>query len=448
MSAQPVTLSEAVEAAQSHPNIEAAKADVTAAEASRKSVRSSFGPSLSTSAGLQVWNDEIKASFGSGGPAPQLPAPTTPYEEVVAGLVSNSSADVVIREQVTWDASVTVTQPITPLWTVYLGHRAATIGEEVAQTSVQQVDRDTAKDAAVAYFRTLQATAQLDTARQSVEQLESQQQRLADLVELGSVEPSQKLRIDVAVAAAKQDVFQAEADLELAQSALAVAMGRDPSKSVEAKGLDGLKADEIPVLSGDVQTWIEAARGGRPELAQIELQRQQVDLNVDIATAAHIPQLVALARYNHTEGQGLSGSDTFFVGAALEWTIWEWGRKAYEVDKAEAQQVKLTASQIQADRQIALQVKSAWLNARASRNALEVATAATEQATEAYRVETARYEAGSSTATELLDAQSALTQARNNETAALYQALIRRAELMHAAGKPINDTTILAGGAQ
>lgn len=438
-----ISLTDAVRAAESHPDVAAAQADVNAAEARRKQARSSFGPTLAASASLQVWNDDITASFGgAGGDAPMLPPPTTPYEEIVAGI-AGSSSEITIREQVTWDTSVTLTQPITPLWTVYLGHEAAQIGESVAKSTVDQAHRDRGKDAAVTYFQALQAAAQLDTANQSVAQLEAQQERLADLVELGSVQPGEKLRIDVAVAAARQDVLRAEADLELARSSLAVAIGRDPTTAVTPDPID---AQKVPPIDASLEQWLTTARSERPELRQLRLQDEQVELNERVATAAYIPQLVALAQYSHTAGQGLTGSDTFFVGAALDWTIWEWGKKSYAVDEAEAQRVKLSAAQIQAERQITLQVKSAWLGARASRSALDVASAATRQAEEAYQVAEARFEAGASTPTDLLDAQAALTQARNNESAALYEALIRRAELVHAAGQELDEQTILDGG--
>ena len=75
----------------------------------------------------------------------------------------------------------------------------------------------------------------------------------------------------------------------------------------------------------------------------------------------------------------------------------------------------------------------AQLDAAASANS--VAQQAITSAQEAYRVTDAQVQAGTATTTDLLEAQSALTQARLNSLRAQYQLAIARVNLRRAMGR-------------
>ena len=434
-----ISLEEAMQLAGSeHPAIAQAAVDQRIATSRRKQVRANFGPTLSTDADVFVWNKEVTFSFGGGtggAGAGQLPPPMTPYEQIIYQLFANPQPTV-IRDQVTADVSVTLAEPLTPLYPIYVGVQAAKKGEKIADLGYDQARRDQVKDAIVAYYRVLQARAQRDTQAQSVQQLEVQRKRLQALVKVGSAQSSDLLRIEVALAAARQQLSSADANVELAQWALALAVGRDPGEPVDASPVD---TNSLPKRRGTLQDALTRALKNRPELQQLDLRIEQARTGVTTQKADYFPNVVALAQYKHSEGSGLTGKDSAFVGAQLSWKIWEWGKTYYQVDEAEAQVVKAEAGRTLARRSIELQVKKTWLDLGTSLNAYSVAGRAVDQAKEAYRIEKVRYENGESTPSELLDAQTALTEARNNRDAAFYQALIHRAELAHATGRDIED---------
>ncbi len=444
--AQEVTLTQAIdEATGTHPNIEQARQDLKVAEAQRKQAHTHFFPILSTSAGAQLWDDKITFSMGGGGGgnSVQLPPPQTPYEKIIAGIFN--APPTTVRSQFTWSVSLTITEPLGPLYTIYHAYYATIYGEDAARTQVDQATRDQARQAAVSYFRVLQARSALDTNQQSVAQLNAQVKNVDALVQAGVAQKADLLRIQVALAAAQQQVSQSKANLKLARSALAVAIGRDPQNPV---GVQGPANVNLPTLQGDLADAIDQATKTRPELQQLKLRMQQADEGVDIQKGDYIPQLVALGQYQHQEGQGLSGNNNLFVGLALDWDIWKWGARSDAVDEAQAQRVKLDYVYTQARRQIGLQVKKAWYDLQSALETYQVAEQSVEQAKEAFRVETARYQAGESTPTDLLSAQSALTEAQNNRNAALYQALIQNAELIYAIGQPLSADRLLPGEGQ
>jgi outer membrane protein len=87
-----------------------------------------------------------------------------------------------------------------------------------------------------------------------------------------------------------------------------------------------------------------------------------------------------------------------------------------------------------AGRQVRGEVSGRIDQLRAATAAIEVAKTALSSAEEAYRVTAAVVQAGSGTTTDLLDAQSALTQSRLNLVRSKYQQALARVQLRRAMG--------------
>lgn len=439
-SAQTLSLDEAMRSAANHPSVASAQADRAVASAASRQVSASYGPTLSAAANLRVWDSPLEVSLGGGGGAVQLPPPQTAYEQILFGMVN--APPTTIRDQVTWDASLTIAQPLSALWTINLGARMAALNEHVADQQLDLAQRQLARDAAQSYFRVLQARAQLANSNESVLQLDAQVKRLGVLVENGAANQTDLLRIDVALANAHQQVLRAESDLTLARAALAVAAGLEPSAPVDVQDLPVGRAPAPPC---DLDACVARAMERRQEIAQLQTRLEQSDLAIKREEAAYIPQVNALANYTHTAGQGLAGADNFFLGLSLNWTIYEWGKTRTLIDQAEANVTKVQASRTLVKRQLELQVRKAWLDLDATSRQLSVAQRAVAQAQESFRVEEERFNAGRSTSTDLLAAQAALAQAKNNESTAYYQALVHHAELQWATGVPLTAQSLIAG---
>ncbi len=415
---QAISLSEAMnQASGSHPSIESARVDEQIADVQRKKTRAGFGPTLNVSANAQLWNEELAFALGAGPP-------------------------MVVRSQFTWGTTITLTQPLTPLWQVYQGYKANEIGVEAAKEQITQAQRDQARSAAVSYFRVLQAKGALNTTEQSVERLEAQVARLTILIDGGVSTPADKLRIEVALANAKQQMSQAKANVKLSRAALAVAIGVSPQEPMDAQAIPNIV---LPSPGDEPGSVIDEAIDARPEIVQLRLRMEQLDRVVQVQRGLYLPQLAALAQYAHAEGQGLSGSDNAFVGLSMSWDVWKWGSNKYTVDEAELQRLKLNSAYTDATRGITLQVQQSWYDLQSSVEGYEVASQAVSQAEEAYRIESVRHEAGESTPTDLLDAQSALTEAQNNQNAAFYQTLIQNTELIYATGRELTADRLLGG---
>lgn len=439
--AAPVSLDDAITAAVTYdPQAKAQRAAVDAARADRASGRARFLPLLRIEGNVQVWNSPTDVSFTGGAAVPTLPPPATPYEAVVAGLIGGFSTPTRIRDQVTATLSATVVQPLTPLLFMGDTHELLDLGVESARLGVTGASRQAALNAATGYITVRLAMALESSARTHVAELDAQLERLDALVRGGVARESDQLRLQVARAAAQQDVIVAASRVRLAQAALATAMGIDAKVPVDTAPLPAITcvAD-----ASDLAELQQRALGQRPELASVRTGAEQASLAASVKEMDLWPSLNALLAYSHVEGQGLADKDSGFIGLALTWNAFEWGASSEAVNASQARARQVTAQLAAVEDGVRLQVQQAQLDLGTVAESLDVAALAERQAAESLRIETARYAAGAATATDVVTAESALRAARDRRLAAEHQCLLANANLRAAVGDPITAATII-----
>ena len=96
------------------------------------------------------------------------------------------------------------------------------------------------------------------------------------------------------------------------------------------------------------------------------------------------------------------------------------------------EQLKQTVEGVQLD------VRSVYLSLKASEQSIQTSSAAVGLAEEDYKIKVVRYQAGVGTNLDVLDAQLALTTAKNNFLQAMYSYNNFRARLDKSMGVPVN----------
>ena len=121
--------------------------------------------------------------------------------------------------------------------------------------------------------------------------------------------------------------------------------------------------------------------------------------------------------------------------AVASWTFWEWGKTYYSVQERESLRNELLQTKQDVNENIALELKTAILALADAEEKIPTTRKAVEQGEENLRVSEERYKAQVSTITEVLDAQTLLTQARTNYYNAFYDHKLAKARLQRALGK-------------
>jgi outer membrane protein len=287
----------------------------------------------------------------------------------------------------------------------------------------------------VGYLNLFEARALEDIAKSSEAELADQVQVTKARVAAGVLTNADALRVQVAVANAKQQEILAHTQGEVARARLLGTLGLPPGNDAvdfaEPKTLLAHAKAALPLLR-DAQHQASLAR---PELKQLKLQVESLEHAKKGRTYSLLPDIDAEAAYNRLDGEILAPTNAAFVGFKVNWNVWEWGSTWYAQRAAGEQADALRYDLQNQNNQIGVEVASDLAQARAATNAVDVAQDTIASAEEAYRVTEALLKAGSATTTDLLDAQSALTTARLNLTRAQYEQAMAQVTLAHGIGK-------------
>jgi outer membrane protein TolC len=226
--------------------------------------------------------------------------------------------------------------------------------------------------------------------------------------------------------------------VEIAKASLNTVLHQDVNTPVEVA--DTIKDTPVHLALAECQT---IALQYRPLLKEIDYTIQQAARGVDLAKSGYSPKSFLAYNYNLQGDQpGVSG--TYFQKAAswdvsvnLQWTFWEWGKTYPQVGESRVKMQRAQEARKEIVDGITLEVKSSYLDTEETYKNISVARDAIAQAEENFRIYQERFDQQMSTTTDVLDAQTLLSQARMNYNNALYDYNINRARLEKAMAKEL-----------
>lgn len=388
--------------------------EIAESEARRKGARGSIGPRLRVDAYAREWNSAFVAGL-SGAPG----QPTPGFQ---------------VRDQFEWNATVTLSQPLTGLFSIFDAYKIQTLGVDIAKVRREATRRETALRVLESYYRLVQARKLVEVAQASVDQLQAQLQRSHSFHTNGVVSQDDVLRAQLAVANAQQRLIQARSRVSFEEARLGVVAG-SPELVVEPQPLAAEPESDAELATMDQAD--RAAQAGRIELAEIDKRIEQSSSAVAVAKLRLVPQVNAEAAYIHNEGSQFQQTNSGYVGARASWEVWDWGTNYSGIGEARARAAQAHLARTRIADQIRLEVHRAFLDLTSATEAMTVARASVASAEENFRLVKVRYENSAATSFDVVDAEGLLTQARGQYQTALYDRVIARAALRRAAGASV-----------
>ena len=405
-----LTLDQAIAKALAYsPNLAAAKEDLLVADLQRQESQTYFLPSLGTSYIYQA-DQNAKISRTALGP--------------VATSAENTFA---------W--STTLTQPLFTGFRLTSNYRLADLGVDVAEMQVRLAVLDVVLSVKETFFDYLRAQKAEDVAKQAVLQLTSHLQTAQDFHEVGIIPINDVLKVEVELANAQQQEVSANNATSVAQSRLNTLLGLPVDNNLEVE--DILSFHEVPISYDQARA---AARDQRPELKALDLRLLQSDQSILQAQSYYYPQLNLQGSYNFMSDSPEMGDSNVYdasgwqVVTRLDWTFWEWGRTTHQVGQRRAQKRRLENTRRDTQDQVDLQIKQYYLALHDAQKNITTAKASIRSAQENYRITQERFKEQLTTNTEVLDAQTLLTQAQNNYFNSLTVYNIAEARLRRSMG--------------
>ena len=405
-----ITLDQAIQKALAYsPNLAAAKEDLTTADLQRQESQTYFLPSLGTA---YIWQRDQNAKISN-----------TPFGPMVTGT----------ENSYLW--STTLTQPLFTGFRLTSAYRLADLGVDVAAMQVRLAVLDVALTVKEAFFDYLRAQKAEEVARQAVVQLTSHLKTAQDFHEVGIIPINDVLKVEVELANAQQQEVSANNATSASRSRLNTLLGLPVDDSLEVE--DILNFHEVPITYDQARA---SARAQRPELKSLDLRLMQSDQSILQAQSYHYPQLNLQGAYNFMSDSPEMGDANVYdasgwqVVTRLDWTFWEWGRTTHQVGQRRAQKRRLENTRRDTRDQVDLQVKQSYLALHDAQKNIATAKASIRSAQENYRITQERFKEQLTTNTEVLDAQTLLTQAQNNYFTSLTIYNVAEARLRRAMG--------------
>ncbi len=389
---------------QNLAELQSAREHANAADEQRKSTRGRLLPSVHVSDEYQYWNGPFAIPFG----------PTS----------------FVARKQNTNTFAVSGHQPLLGLLHGTQDYEARSSDSAAAAAGVKVSESEARTEVELEYLKLFQAKARSEIAQASAKELAQEVTLTEARVKAGTLTNADLLRIQVAEANAQQEIIVADADATVSRGIILSAIGRSP----EDTSTQFSPPNDLLAQVDSPATDPNEALGRRPEMLQAKLHAESAQHEARSKSYALLPEVDLEAAYLRTDGSLFAPPNSGYVGVKADWAIWEWGAKA-SAHEAAAAQARAAGHDIEATRRQVLrevQARRATLGSAAS--AVTLARQNIASAEEAYRVTEVQVHAGTSTTTDLLNAESALTEARLKLENARYAHAAARILLERAMG--------------
>ncbi|HTS50618.1 MAG TPA: TolC family protein [Bryobacteraceae bacterium] len=314
-----------------------------------------------------------------------------------------------------------VHQDLSPGTLKRTGLQRASAAEALARAKVEIARRGLAPTVIKAYYGLIVAQRKYAIAQQALAEAQHALTISQDLERGGEVAHSDVVKSQLQQNAQQQALNDAQLAMESARLDLAVLVYRDFNENFSI--VDDLDlAPALPPLP-DVETM--AAREN-PTLNAAMQALRAASLDVTIARQAYLPTIGVDGIYGLEANAVLLHSIDrayldlgpvptlgYMVDATLNIPVWDWGVRRSKVRQAELKHEQAQVDLSTAQRTLIRNLHGFYDEAQVARQQVELLRRAVDLATESLRLNTLRYQAGEATILELVDAQTALIQARN-----------------------------------
>jgi len=351
---------------------------------------------------------------------------------------------------------------------LYYGTDARRHEVSAQQASVEARRRELARDVTVAYYRYRKAQARVDileASRRLVREHRRTNERLLDAAKVTKDAvhraEAEVLAVQQKLDAARTSVAQARrqlnvlrnrpADVPIPEPTVATetlierrvtaleqrlgrSLGASPALASTSTGsASGQSATTGPAAPSDT---IGGLVEGRPELRRLDAAAQAAEAQRRAAQTEFLPT-VSLGVDAGVQGKtyGFSGDKPFArASVVLEWNLFDGLSDRRRVQRRRLETKRLRTRRQHVAQRLSLKVREALDAVREAHQSLETADARVTAAQESFRLTRRRYDVGRANQATLLDARTALTEAKLSRTVTRYDLLIHLAELTHAAG--------------
>ncbi len=344
-----------------------------------------------------------------------------------------------------WSADVRVTQSIYEGGRINSALRTARLTREQALLNHQTVIADALRDVRVTYYNVLLAQQLIAVQEASVKLLQQELDETNKRFTAGTVPRFNVLRAEVEVANARPRMIRARNAFRIAKDRLSDLLGEKIPKGTDELPME--LTDKLDAAPWDMElsASIALALERRTELEALRKAEALRTENIANAKAGYKPSVQIYAGYGAKNSQFSSDLEEelhgWEAGAQLNWNIFDGFLTKGRVQEAVGLHKRAQEELVEAERGVEVEVRTAYSSFIDAKEVLRSQEKVQESAEESLRLANARAAAGTATQLDVLNAQTALTEARSTQAQALHEYAVARARLQRAVGQPLSHMT-------
>lgn len=374
-----LTLAQALaRALEANPVLGRARAEVGAAQATRRGALALVLPRLAATGG--VIRNSKDVSFGSA-------------EERRTVLPEND-----------WNVRLTLQQPVFAGLREQRAYQQAKEGVRAAEHGLRAVHDRVLLRVAADYLAVVQGDQLLEVERGTLELARARRRQAADLFEAGEVTRVDVLRAEAALKAAERRVALAERERGVAAGQLRVDLDLDGDVSVSAPELT------LPARPGEAEL-LARAETARGDLEQARSSLRVAELEVAKQKGNYLPTLTADAGYIWQK-TGFPSDRYGYAALRFSVPLWQSGEIGARVAAAREREQQAHLALAEARRQAREEVRRALLDARTAETDLRLAEEQLATAEAEYAQVFELYRSQEATSLDVQASESALAEAR------------------------------------
>ena len=324
-----------------------------------------------------------------------------------------------------------ILQPISQQYRLGLGVKALELGRQLESAKLAERQAAVAEQVRKSYYRLLETQSALESVEQSLP-LYRETVRLAKVgLRLETVLASQRLKAEAEVAKVELEALKLRNPIATQIETLNELIGRPVNTPFRTVGVE-----QIVEESMSFDEAIQKALNQRPEVRQASLRVQQADLDVRVKKSEYIPDVsLALTYGSAFNFQNALPQNVASAGVFLEWEVFDWGRKKQEMNAKRHTASQARVAEEALDRRIRVEVAQALRHCAETAQRVKVSTLSQQAAREELREQQSAFGREAVLWKDVLQSQTNLAAADDEQRRALAAYWSARAELKRVLGE-------------
>lgn len=309
-------------------------------------------------------------------------------------------------------ASVMAVQPVFTGLRIVNGNKLAQVQHDASILKKELTEKEVVQKTTDYYWQIAALKSKMETLKSADKQLEEVYRQVDISVKAGLTTRNDLLRVELRRQELSGKMLEIDNDIKTAKMVLAQHIGveRD-SFDIEAKSF--LEPEEPYKFYVDPKN----AAIGRQEYRLSQINTQACGYEVKMERGKNMPTVsvgIGDVYYNLMDKNVNNG----MVFATVSVPISSWWGGSHSIAKAKMKQVQAQNAQQEAEELLTIDIEQAWNKVTEAYAQISIAKHSVESATENLRLNKEYFKAGTTTLTDLLDAESLLTNSRDRLTSA------------------------------